>query len=115
MATADEADCVAPSPITTKTTTNTSSVVAVGFLSLSRSARSRAGARILAIEVTYAVILWSLLLPSPPPSGQTCRRAPHTTGTDRSWNIPAPGERCRQAGPMRPPAQPPDRGSRRDD
>ena len=79
MATADEADCVAPRPITTRTTTRTSNVVAVRLLTLIRSARSRAAARILAIEVTFAVILLSLLLSSLEPRRRTGRPALHTT------------------------------------
>ena len=45
MATAEEADWVAPSPITTNTTASTSNAVAVRLFVLSRSARLRAAAR----------------------------------------------------------------------
>ena len=56
MATADEADWVAPSPMTIRTTAKTRRAVAVRLFILSRSARLRAAARTFAIDVTFAVI-----------------------------------------------------------
>ncbi len=61
MATAEDADWVAPNPMTTSTTTSTKSVVAVRLFTLIRSARSLAAARTLAMDVTFDVIRPSLL------------------------------------------------------
>src|SRR5688572_9435200 len=105
MATTEEADWVAPRPITIRTTARTSSAVAVRLFILSRSARLRAAARTFAIDVTFAVIRTLPPLPSIEPGQQICLLVLRRRRTDRSLRSRVRGAQCPRAPPVPPPAR----------